>query len=317
MTDPTPAEIASRYTRRAFSVLRVAGGLADSADRDVHRLGRRITGLVLSDDVGELGRRDLAALLREVEAAIAEAYATLGASQAAAVREVLAIEAAWAAGVIDGSPPADAVLARMQRNLIVLGASPDEQWRRQAETLTRRVSDAVRDAVMTSSPPEALRTAVGDAVSAARRDAQALADVATTSAAAQGHAEDARANGAVAFRWHAVMDSRVTAGCALRHGLLYTLDYQPLGHSIPIERPPPRHFGCRSLLLPMLRMPRPTDRDPGSFEDFIAGLSPDEQDDILGAGRADLWRRKVITKADLINQRGRVLTLAELRARGD
>jgi hypothetical protein len=55
----------------------------------------------------------------------------------------------------------------------------------------------------------------------------------------------------------------------------------------------------------------------GSFEDFIRGLSPEEQDDILGDGRADLWRRGVITKADLVNQRGRVLTLRELRARGD
>jgi hypothetical protein len=65
-------------------------------------------------------------------------------------------------------------------------------------------------------------------------------------------------------------------------------------------------------------MPREGDADiDTTFEQWIDSLSPAEQDDVLGAGRADLWRRGVITKADLISQRGRVLTLAELRARGD
>ncbi len=313
----TPEEIARRYTRRAFSVLRVAGGLADEADADVRRLGRRIQAAIAEYELSDIGRRDLAALIRALEEAITAAYAATGAAQVAAVREVLAIEAAWAASVIDGSPAAESVLARWQRDLLVLGATPAQQWERQGDLLARRITDIVRDAAATSQPPDVVRTAVREAIDIARRDAQGLADVSTTSAAAQGHAEDARANGAIAFRWHAVLDSRVTAGCALRHGLLYTLDYQPLGHSIPIERPPPRHWGCRSLMSPLLRMPRPTDRPVGSFEDFVNGLSADEQDDILGAGRADLWRRGVITKADLINQRGRVLTLAELRARGD
>ena len=144
-----------------------------------------------------------------------------------------------------------------------------------------------------------------------------FADVSATSAGNAGRVDAARANGAIALRWHAVLDQRVTTGCALRHGLMYTLDYEPIGHSVPIERPPPRHWGCRSILLPLLRMPRPTDRPVGSFEEFVNGLSPDEQDDVLGVGRADLWRRGVITKSDLVNQRGRTLTLAELRARAD
>jgi len=317
MPDPTPEEIARRYTRRAFSVLRVAGGLADEADADVRRLGRRILAAIAEYELADIGRRDLSALVRTLESIITAAYALTGAAQVAAVREVLAIEAAWAASVIDGSPAAESVLARWQRDLLVLGATPDQQWQRQGDLLGRRITDIVRDAAATSQPPDVVRTAVREAVDIARRDAQALADVSTTSAAAQGHAEDARANGAIAFRWHAVLDSRVTAGCALRHGLMYTLDYQPLGHSIPIERPPPRHWACRSLLEPLLRMPRPTDRPVGSFEDFVNGLSADEQEDVLGVGRAALWRRGQITKADLINQRGRVLTLAELRARGD
>ncbi|MGL5005601.1 MAG: hypothetical protein ACRDAM_21960, partial [Casimicrobium sp.] len=70
---------------------------------------------------------------------------------------------------------------------------------------------------------------------------------------------------------------------------------------------------CRSIMLPLLRMPRATDRPTGSFEEFIASLSPAEQEELLGKGRAELWRRGVITKTDLVNQRGRELTLRQLR----
>ena len=298
-------------------MLRVAAGLSASADSAVGRLGRQLQRIVAGSDIGELGRRDLSALLREIDATIAAAYAALGAEQVAAVRELLAIESAWAAGVLQGTPAAESALERLAREFLVLGARPEDQWARQAEQLTRRVQDAVREAHAIGTPADELRGRLGESLDIARRDAQSLADASATSAGNAGRADAARARGAVAWRWHAVLDQRVTTGCAIRHGLMYSMDLEPIGHSIPIERPPPRHWGCRSLLLPMLRMPRPTDRPVGSFEDFIGSLSPEDQDDVLGRGRADLWRRGVITKSDLVNQRGRVLTLAELRARGD
>jgi len=317
MTDHSPADLARRYTRRAFSVLRVAGGLADAADRDVARLGRELIALIAGADVGELGRRDLAALLRDIDARIATAFGTLGASQVEAVREVLRIEAAWAAGTLVGSPPAESTLARIARDFLALGAKPADLWSRSGDTLASRIADAVREAHALGTPVADVRARLGEIVATARRDAQSIADVSTTSAANAGHSEAARENGAVAYRWHAVLDARTTTGCAVRHGLLYTLELEPIGHSVPIERPPPRHYGCRSLLVTLGRMPRPTDRPVGSFEEFIAGMSIDEQNDVLGKGRAELWRRGVLTKADLVNQRGRVLTLAELRARPD
>lgn len=316
MTDPTPAEIARRYTRRAFSVLRVAAGLGADAERAVGRLGTEIERLIVGAAVDELGRRDLAALLRDIDQRIAERFAIIAAEQIAAVREILAIEAAWASGVIGQGETAAAMLARMERDLLVLGARHGDQWARQGEALSRRIADAVREGAALGA--DGLRESIGDIAATARREAQQLADVSTTSAAGQAHAEVARAEGAVAFRWLSLLDSRTTTGCAIRHGLMYSLDYQPIGHSIPIERPPPRHWGCRSILAPWLRMPKPGDRDgEGTFDSWLATLSQAEQDDVLGKGRADLYRRKVITKADLVNQRGRVLTLAELRARGD
>lgn len=144
MPDQTPAEIARRYTRRAFSVLRVAAGLAAAADAEVARLGRALQRMIGGEDVPELGRRDLQALLREIEAAVAAAYATLGAAQIEAVRELLAIEAGWAAGVLGGAEPRDAMIERLARDLLVLGAPPGTQWTRQGDTLARRLGDPSR-----------------------------------------------------------------------------------------------------------------------------------------------------------------------------
>jgi hypothetical protein len=43
-------------------------------------------------------------------------------------------------------------------------------------------------------------------------------------------------------------------------------------------------------------------------------LTEEQENELLGVGRADLYRRGEITLNDLINQSGRLLTLAELKA---
>lgn len=52
-------------------------------------------------------------------------------------------------------------------------------------------------------------------------------------------------------------------------------------------------------------------RDIG-FEEWLGGKSKSVQDQMLGKGRAELWRAGKISFADMIDQRGRGLTLAQL-----
>jgi len=114
------------------------------------------------------------------------------------------------------------------------------------------------------------------------------------------------------------LDENTTAGCALRHGLLYTLDtLEPIRHSVPIERKPPRHYRCRSILLPMAYaddIPMPEDGGQSTFREYFDSLTPVEQDRLFGEGRADLFRRGVITQSDLVGQNGQVLSLRDLAA---
>ena len=61
-------------------------------------------------------------------------------------------------------------------------------------------------------------------------------------------------------------------------------------------------------------MDGPVDRKT-TFADFLERKGKAFQDDVLGPGRADLWRDGKITLQDLISGTGRPLTLAQLRSR--
>lgn len=310
----TPRQIADQHTRRALIVLRVAAGLAESADASVARIGKRVLELVSAVDLESAGRREVTALLAQVAETVKAAYNSISLAQRESVRELLAIEAEWASRIYGGREVSEAAIEQAMTELLVIGAPIAVVWQRAGASLSASIGDAIRQAVVSPAP---VRDEIRDAVARARRGAQSIAETSTQAAATAGHVEAAQRNGAVAYRWISVLDGRTTEGCALRNGLVYGLDYQPIGHSIPIERPPPRHFGCRSILIGLLRMPREGDVDfDQTFEQWANGLTPAEQDDLLGMGRADLWRRGAITKRDLVDQRGRVLTLRELRARG-
>jgi hypothetical protein len=50
-----------------------------------------------------------------------------------------------------------------------------------------------------------------------------------------------------------------------------------------------------------------------SFDSFIKRKGPAFADELLGPGRAQLWREKKITLSQLLDQLGRPLTLKELK----
>ncbi|MDE3996567.1 hypothetical protein NUS56_11830, partial [Glaesserella parasuis] len=101
---------------------------------------------------------------------------------------------------------------------------------------------------------------------------------------------------------------------------------------VPYQRPP-LHPRCRSILQLVTKswkelgidaeeMPsstRASQDGPVSeqinYENWLKSKSPEQQDQVLGKGKADLWRRGVITFADMLDQSGRPLTLANLNAK--
>lgn len=135
--------------------------------------------------------------------------------------------------------------------------------------------------------------------------------------------------------WTATLDSRTTLLCAQRGGKQYTnTDHRPIGHSYPWLGGPGRaHWRCRSVGVPVTKSFRDLGLDidelsPGTrasmdgqvpadttYGQWLKRQSAARQDDVLGPTRGALFRRGGLTIDKFADERGRELTLAELRER--
>lgn len=129
------------------------------------------------------------------------------------------------------------------------------------------------------------------------------------------------------------LDSRTSDICIAYSGLVWDVDtLAPIDHTLPFNGGPPRHFNCRSRLVPVMKsfeelgidavdVPLATRASmdgaiPGdiTFDRFLKGKSKTFQDELLGPGRARLWRNGDITLTQLVDFRGNPLTLDQLEA---
>ena len=136
------------------------------------------------------------------------------------------------------------------------------------------------------------------------------------------------------IQWVSTLDSRTSDICIARSGLVWTLpDYKPKGHKIAWNGGPPAHWACRSTTIPVTKSFKELGIDAEeipagtrssmdgevaqdlSFGDWLKGKPTSFADEMLGKGRAQLWRDGKITLTELLDQRGNPLTLAQLKAK--
>lgn len=131
--------------------------------------------------------------------------------------------------------------------------------------------------------------------------------------------------------WLSTLDTRTSTDCRIRDRLPYTLgSYRPIGHKVPWLAGPGRiHFCCRSTKLPILKsasrlgfsdsatrasmdgqVPQLT-----TYAEWLSLQSAARQDEILGPERGKLMRQGKLNLNDFYNDKGKFLTLDELRER--
>lgn len=135
--------------------------------------------------------------------------------------------------------------------------------------------------------------------------------------------------------WLATLDSHTCLLCAVRDQMEYTLDEQePIGHTHEWAGGPGAiHFGDRCIITTRTKSfkdlgieldepgesTRPSDGGPVSskmnFKDFLASKDKAWRAEYLGPGRAEMYEAGKITLNDLMNLKGRKLTLKELQAK--
>lgn len=141
-----------------------------------------------------------------------------------------------------------------------------------------------------------------------------------------------------ALVWTATLDSRTSEICRPRDGKQYqpVSPYKPIGHGFPWLGGPGRaHWNCRSVSVPVVKSwkelgslvdaPEFSTADRASMDGAVASeltygqwlkkQSAARQDEVLGATRGALFRRGDLEIDRFYSDKGRYLSLDELRSR--
>lgn len=325
-------DLADAYTEHALRLVRISNGQSRDVAMQLNKLASQIRLALLDADVSSMNERKLRALLKSVTALTQAAFASIADLQERFVRELMVLESRWAARTGRWETPEAAAVARAADKLTVGGLTQREIWERQAALATARMIGETRlgrDAGQSSSQiaqrivgtrTREDRVPSGGALEATRRDARGIVDATTHSSADAGRREAMRATGVNALQWLAILDPKVCPNCAMRMGKLWTLDGEPIKHDIPFASPV-LHPWCRCILLPMKfpadKLEAAAAKTSQQFDKWLGKLPQDRQEDLLGKGRAQLWRDGTITTRDLIDQNGMVMSLRDLRKQLD
>ena len=227
-------------------------------------------------------------------------------------------------------------------DVMIMGAPSQDWWRGQSEDLKFRFAAQVRQGLANAETnQQIISRIVGKSgqpgiMETARRNAAALVQTSVQTVANDARRATFKANADVikGIRQLSTLDGHTSLTCIAYSECEWDLEFKPIGPKNkrkPYNGGTPRHFNCRSVEVPItktfkelgLNIPEPkaTTRASSegqidantSFKDFLNRRGKVYQDEMLGKGRADLWRAGKITLKDLVDGNGRPLTLAELQ----
>lgn len=245
---------------------------------------------------------------------------------------------------IDIALPPKKVLQSIADTALVQGATFGQWFDKLQTTMRFDIDRAVKTGVSLGETNDQIARRIlgaggekgSEVMPRGRRDAMAITRTAVQTIANEARLATYLENADVikAVQWVSTLDSRTTLICMARSGKTWTIPgFQPIGHEIPWNGGPPAHWACRSTTIPITKSFEelggegpdlsPTTRSSMdgqvaadlTFDDFLKGKPKAFADEMLGVGRADLWRAGKITLSDLLDARGVPLTLAELAAR--
>jgi SPP1 gp7 family putative phage head morphogenesis protein len=227
---------------------------------------------------------------------------------------------------------------RAVADTLVEGATTSQWFRRQSRTFVEGVMGQVRqglqDGLTSAQVAKNLQQTV---YPAARSRANTIAATSFNAVSARARMDTIEANTDVvkAVQQVSTLDNRTSDICIAYSGMAWRVpSMKPYSSktTLPFNGGPPRHFNCRSTLVPVLKSMKELGLDdfgieiptgtrasmdgqvPAdlTFDAFLRGKSAKFADDLLGPARAKLWREKKITLNQLVDMRGNPLSLEEL-----
>ena len=229
-------------------------------------------------------------------------------------------------------------------------------WKKLERDTQQRIGQEIRKGILSGDTPQQMiqrvrgkRTKNGDfeggVISATKREAEAITRTAVhkvTNEARRSVYED-NTDILEGVQSIGTLDQRTTEQCRAYDGLKWTIpQYQPQGHALPFWAPP-RHFRCRSVIVPVVIGIEELDRkakekglkineeirasnsgpvavskkmETGQdMEQWFAKQSKASQNEMIGVGKAEIWRNGRASLYQMVNAFGEPLTLSQLRDR--
>jgi len=243
---------------------------------------------------------------------------------------------------LDVSIPSASVLKAMVSDTLLQGAPLKAWWAKQAEDTAFKFSAQVRQGVAQGETLQQIITRIVGSpkhgtvgiMEVSRRNASTLVHDSIMQIANDSKLAVYRENSDIVkgVHWLATFDSHVCPRCAALNGAEWDLEGNPINDTKFQFQAPPLHTNDRCVLTPITKTYKELgidipEMDTGtrasdlgqikadtSFSSFLKRHDAAYADNLLGKGKAELWRSGKITLTDLISQNGRELTLKQLQA---
>lgn len=329
----------SAIIAHSINLLRLEAGARASVLLLLDDMRREIVGQLAERELSDYNRRALSSLLAHQADTLRQYYADLDDQMRELVAGGAQVEAQFIANELRvqfgrGYLPTETHLDKLAGDLLIQGAPSAAWWERQGQDTAFRFATSIRQGVAQGETNGQIINRVSVDVERSKRGAAALVQSSVQTVANAARLETFRANSGVVkgVRQVSTLDGKTTPTCVAYDGAEWDLDGNPInGNDLPFNSGPPRHWNCRSVLVPITKTYRELGLDVDeidkstrasidgqqqggvTFSQFLEGKSEAFQNELLGTGKAQLWRDGKITLRDLLDQTGRELTLDELR----
>lgn len=344
----TPDEVlADEVLHHTLNLFRYsASQVADTVKR-LKAMERRLIAELSTELLSDASKATIKTILKNSQEIVEEYYDGIQASfdfpkLGEAVSKVTGKSLQIALGLDAVKVPSKAYLSALESDVLIQGSPASAWWSAQSSNTTFKFAAQVRQGLAgAETNQQIISRIVGTGgqpgiMEVARRDAASLVQTSV-----QAVANDARRTTYVknsdviaGIRQVSTLDSHTSLTCIAYSGQMWNLEFEPIrGSVLPYLLGCPRHFNCRSVEVPITKTfrelgidieeavatTRASDEGPISakttFDQFLKRKGADYKNEMLGQGRADLWRKGNITLKDLVNGQGRPLTLDELTAK--
>lgn len=327
---------------RQLLLERVIAGQSVELNKQLDAIAAALEKQLKGKELTEYQGKRLDKAIAELKAIIdikAPDLTALGAAEAAFFQEAMV-----AVGIDAALPPA-AIISEIAQSALVQGATLGDWFSRLTQNTRFDVERTIKNGVSLGQTNAQIAKAImgigdkgGEPIAKTRRDAMAITRTAVQTVAKDARLASLEANADIIkeVQWVSTLDSRTSDICIVRSGKTWTYpDFQPVKHKIPWNGGPPAHWNCRSTFIPITKSfeeltggaikdkvePATRASMDGTvaadltFDQFLKKKPPAFADEMLGKGRAELWRSGKITLNQLLDQRGNPLTLAQLTER--